>query len=245
MNKIYQLLFTFDSNLSSKRSRIWLAIAIAFSLLYSFIILRKAFDDPYTARDDARQHVFWMRRFLDRELFPNDLIADYFQSVAPLGYKLVYAIPAQLKIDPLFFSKILPGILGLITIYYSFAVTIELLPIPFAGFVSALLLNQNLWLQNTLVSGTPKAFAIPLLLAFLYYFLKQSLLGISLSIILCGLFYPSLIFICSGLLVVQLLQFKNGFLGLEKQNKRAILFHVSGLFVAFIVLLHFDNSSSQ
>jgi hypothetical protein len=41
-------------------------------------------------QDDARQHVFWMRRFLNSELFANDLITDHFQSIAPLGYAFFY-----------------------------------------------------------------------------------------------------------------------------------------------------------
>lgn len=43
-----------------------------------------------------------MRRFLDSELFPQDLIADYFQSVAPWGYKAFYRVITSLDIDPIF-----------------------------------------------------------------------------------------------------------------------------------------------
>ena len=51
-------------------------------------------------QDDARQHVFWMQRFIDSELFPHDLIADYFQSVAPTGYTTLYRIAAALGSIP-------------------------------------------------------------------------------------------------------------------------------------------------
>ena len=247
---INQFFFTVEPQLSLKRiSRFWLAIAILFSLIYSFMALQQAFSSQYVVQDDARQHVFWMRRYLDSELFPNDLIADYFQSIAPLGYKIIYAIPAALKIDPLVISKLLPGILGLITTYYCFVLLMEFFPIPFTGFIATLLLNQNLWLQDGLVSGTPKAFAVPLLLAFLYYYLRRSLPLTSILILLCGLFYPSLVFICSGLLIVQLGKFKNNLLHPKRQTKRQksqdIFFCFCGLAVAFIVLLPYAISTSE
>ena len=244
-NKIEQLFFTVQPGLSHKYSRFWLAIAIFFSLIYSFMALQQAFSSPYIVQDDARQHVFWMRRFLDPELFPNDLIADYFQSVAPLGYKLTYAIPAAIKIDPLVTSKILPSILGVITTYYCFALTMQLLPIPFTGFVAALLLNQNLWMQDGLISGTPKAFAIPLLLAFLYYYLRQSLSGTSTTILLLGLFYPSFVFICSGLLIIKLWQLKASFLRYKPRLSKGFLFCFIGLSIAFLVLLPYVISTSE
>ncbi len=238
-------LFTVRPGLSHKYSRFCLAIAIFFSLIYSLMALQQAFSSSYIVQDDARQHVFWMRRWLDPELFPNDLIANYFQSVAPLGYKLTYAIPAAFKIDPIVTSKILPSILGVITTYYCFSLTMELLPIPFTGFVATLLLNQNLWLQDGLISGTPKAFAIPLLLAFLYYYLRQSLSGTSLTILLLGLFYPSFVFICSGLLISKLWQLKSSFFSYKPQLSKGFLFCFVGLLVAFLVLLPYVIATSE
>ncbi len=54
----------------------WLSLSLTFSGIYSYLALREGFSNPYIVQDDARQHVFWMERFLDSELFPNDLIAD-------------------------------------------------------------------------------------------------------------------------------------------------------------------------
>jgi hypothetical protein len=79
-----------------------------------------------------------------------------------------------------------------------------------AGFLAALLLNQNLWMQDGLVSGTPKAFIYPLFLAFLYYLLRRSLVGICIAIALLGLFYPTLVFICAGILILKLWHFDRG-----------------------------------
>jgi hypothetical protein len=54
--------------------------------LYGVLGLQKAFKAEYVVQDDAREYVFWMQRFVDAELLPHDLIADYFQSITPFGY---------------------------------------------------------------------------------------------------------------------------------------------------------------
>ena len=227
-----------------RRSHFWLGMAILFSLVYSSMALQQAFNGEYIVQDDARQHVFWMRRWLDLQLFPDDLIADYFQSVAPLGYKFIYALPAVLGIDPILISKVLPSLLGIATTYYCFALTLELLPIPIAGFIATLLLNQNLWLQDGLISGTPKAFAIPLLLAFLYYYVRKYLFCTSITILLIGWFYPSFVFICSGLLLLRLWEYKSYLTKLKLPNKD-ILFAMVGLTAAFLVLLPYAVATSK
>ncbi|MEB3885120.1 hypothetical protein [Lyngbya sp. CCY1209] len=62
---------------------LWLGLSLVFATIYGGLAIAEAFSQDYVIQDDARQHVFWMRRFLDPDLFPNDAIADYFQSVAP------------------------------------------------------------------------------------------------------------------------------------------------------------------
>jgi hypothetical protein len=232
------------SELFSKQNRFWLLLSLIFSVVYSYLALQQAFSSQYVIQDDARQHIFWMLRFLDRDLFPNDLIADYFQSVAPLGYSGLYFIAAFFGIDPIVMSKLLPGILGLIMTVYCFAVSLELLPLPQTAFIATLLLNQNLWMQDGLISGTPKAFITPILLAFLYYYLKKNMIATAITIALFGLFYPSLVFICSGLLIIRLFKIKRFSLSLVA-SKKDYIFSIVGLVVAFIVLLPFVLSTSQ
>lgn len=236
--------FTKENNIKTKQTLFWLVLSLLFSLFYSYLAWQKAIRSDYIIQDDARQHIFWMLRYIDSSLFPNDLIADYFQSVAPAGYKFLYWSVNKAGIDPILFSKILPSILGLITTLYCFALALQLLPLPFTGFVASLLFNQNLWLQDGLVSGTPKAFAPPLLVAFLYYFLRRSTIGISITIILFGLFYPSLVFICCGLLVISLLEFKKWRIKLLNK-KENYLFVFTGLIAAFVVLLPYAVATSE
>ncbi|NEP08961.1 MAG: hypothetical protein F6K14_01650 [Symploca sp. SIO2C1] len=245
----------------------WLSLSLVFAAHYSILGFQQSLTQ-YSIQDDARQHVFWMRRFLDPELFPNDLIADYFQSVAPWGYTNLYHLFATVGIDPIVLSKYLPIVLGLITTAYCFGVCLEILPVPVAGFMAAVMLNQNLWIEDDLVSATPRAFIYPLLLGFLYYLLRGSLLPCLGAIALQGLFYPQSVLISSGVLVLRVLHWgtrswrdagtrRRGDAEMKRQGKNSQFpipnsqfpipyqFAAAGLGVALLVLLPYALSNSS
>ncbi len=211
----------------------WFVLSLTFAVLFGILGLQQGFRADYVVQDDARQHVFWMQRFLDPSLFPNDRIADYFQSIAPPGYSFFYRIPAALGINPLLFNKFLPMGLGLITTVYAFGISLQLLPVPLMGFIGSLVLNQNLWVQDDLVSGTARSFLYPCFLAFIYYLLRGSLLPCLTAILLQGLFYPQFVLIMVGTLVMRLFNGR----GRLKGDRQAYLFCAAGLAVAFAVLL--------
>jgi hypothetical protein len=221
----------------------WFGLSLIIAFLYSLPALQQAFGSEYVIQDDARQHVFWMQRFLNPQLFPNDLTADYFQSVAPWGYTTFYWIFATLGIEPITLSKILPSILGLITTAFCFGVGWQILPVPIAGFATATLLNQNLWMRDDLVSATPGAFFYPIFLAFLYYLLRSSLLPCLMTIALQGLFYPQCVFLSAGILLLRLVDWQSGKLGLA--DRRQIRFCLVGLAVALLVMMLYALKSSK
>ncbi|MDJ0555098.1 MAG: hypothetical protein QNJ68_11765 [Microcoleaceae cyanobacterium MO_207.B10] len=217
-----------------KSVRFWFCLSLGLAIICGILGLIPAFSNEYVVQDDARSHVFWMVRFLNPELFPNDIIADYFQSVAPMGYSLFYRFFSVIGISPLLLNKLLPIILGLITTTYCFGVAMEIFPVPLAGFLSTLFLNQNLWLKDDLISATPRAFFYPLFLAFLYYFLRLSWLGIGLAIALLGLFYPQGVLICIAVLVLDFLY---------SRNRQKFIILTIGLTTAFFVLLPYIATS--
>jgi hypothetical protein len=201
---LHKFLFNAISHNSRDHTRFWLTLSVVVTLAYSLVALDQAFSAEYFIPDDARQHIFWMQRFVEPGLFPQDWLADYFQSLAPPGYYALYWLGAKLGCHPFTLAKILPSVLGLFTTLYGFRLCQQILPIPFAGFIATVLLNQNLWMQDGLSSGTARAFIYPLTCGFLYYLLQPSLRGCALSIALLGLFYPPLCLVGSALLVVRL-----------------------------------------
>lgn len=221
------------------RTLFWFTHSLTLAAIYASLALGEAFSSEYVVQDDARQHVFWMMRFIDPMLFPNDLIADYFQSVAPPGYTKLYQVATYLGIPPLIFNKILPFLLGLLTTAYIFGVSMEFLPVPFAGFCSAAILNLSLWMRNDLVSGTPRAFVYPLFVAFIYYLLKHQKLGVWVAIALTGLFYPQYVLVESGVLILLVIWA----LAIDRKSQY-IRLCLGGLVVAGLVLFPYMISSN-
>ncbi|MGK7876035.1 MAG: hypothetical protein AB4426_22865 [Xenococcaceae cyanobacterium] len=244
ITQVHKFLTAPTANKSSPRILFFFSLSLTFAALYGFLGIQQGFSGEYILQDDARQHVFWMQRFVDPDLFPNDLIADFFQSIAPEGYSTLYKLMAWVGVDPLVFSKLLPTLLGVITAGYCFGVCLEIIPVPTAAFITSLLLSQNLWMQDTLISATPKAFLHPLLVAFLYYFLRKELLPMGVVIVLFGLFYPTYILICSGLLILQLLRWSRGGIRFS-QSRQDYLFCAVGLGIGFLVLLPYTLRVSE
>ncbi|NET75645.1 hypothetical protein D5R40_10090 [Okeania hirsuta] len=243
IQKLKQILIPSNTPKTNQKM-FWLILSLTFAAIYSLLALKQAFRGEYIVQDDARQHVFWMRRFFDPELFPNDLIADYFQSVAPWGYKIFYWLFFQVGIDPMFLNKLLPLPLSLITAAYCFGICFQILPIPFAGFMASVLLSQNIWLQDDIASGTPRAFLCPLFLAVLYYLLRKSLVPFLVAIALLGLFYPQYVILTALILIIRLLNWEKGRFCLSK-NPQDYLFSGVGLGLSLLVIFFYALNSSN
>ncbi|MGD1939491.1 MAG: hypothetical protein ACFCA4_18350 [Cyanophyceae cyanobacterium] len=200
-----------------RRAYFWgLCLAIIFALIFGGLGLSEAFDGDYVVQDDARQYVFWMQRWQDSELFPDDLIADYFSSVAPAGYRAIFYGAFLLGIPPLIFAKILPLGLGVAIAVLAYRVAYRWCPIPLAAFLGSLLLQQSLWMKDDVAAAAPRSFAIPLLLAFMDAWLirrDRPRLALAYGVItlaLLGLISPPYLLIAAGMLGLGVLKFLGG-----------------------------------
>ncbi|MEM1426236.1 MAG: hypothetical protein AAGF75_06765, partial [Cyanobacteria bacterium P01_H01_bin.130] len=188
-----------------------LIIAVLFALLFGGLAIAEAFGGDYIVQDDARQYVFWMQRWQDPSLFTNDLIADYFSSIAPAGYRALFYGAHLVSIPPLIFAKILPLGLGVAIAVLGYRVTYRWCPTPLAGFLGSLLLQQSLWMKDDLAAAAPRSFAIPLLLAFMDAWLMRRdrprlalTYGLT-TLALLGLLSPPYLLIAAGMLGLSIL----------------------------------------
>ncbi len=181
----------------------WLVLSLCVPLYFGGVTLLHQLSHAYIVQDDARQHVVYLARWLNPQQFAQDLIADYFMAVAPVGYKATYWAAAQVGIAPLLLAKLLPLLLSLIATGYLFFCGLYIFPVPLSGFLTTLIFNQQIWLKSDLVSATPRAFVYPIFAAFLYYLLRRALIPCLLTILLQGAFFPQLVLVQAGVLLLR------------------------------------------
>jgi hypothetical protein len=228
----------------SARNLFWFSLSLIFGAIFGVMALQEAFSQNYVVQDDARQHITWLFRFWDEDLFRGDFIADYYLSSLPFGYTTLYQLLAKVGIDPILASKLLPIILGVLTSVYSFLLALEILPVPTVGFLSTVLINYMQWNTPILVSATPRAFSALFFLAFLYYLLRRSLWPCLAAILLQGLFYPPYVLIIAGILALRALRWQRGWPSLSLEPNNYWLCG-TGLIVAILVLLPYVLSPSE
>ncbi len=223
--------------------RAWFALALLFAVLSGLLALGEAFSSPYVVQDDQRQHVFWMARYVDPGAFPGDPAADYFQSVAPAGYRAIYRTAAAFGVHPYAFAKALPLFLSLATAAFAFGVAYGVASSGMVAFLGSWALIQNLWLMDDLASATPRAFLYPLFLGFLMAVTRGSGPGTAAAVVGLGLFYPQLVLVAAGVLVLTLFAWRAGRLVFTPEPlwRRTALW---GLPAALLVLLPYGVTSS-
>jgi hypothetical protein len=224
------------NNHNNRGANFWLGISLLVSLYYGLCFYYFVFNREYIVQDDARQHVVWLQRFIDPDLFPNDLIANYFTGLAPIGFKFIYLSAAKLSFEPILLAKLLPPVLAIITTIYLYLFTLQIFPIPLGGFISSLLINQLLWLNDDLVSATPRAFIYPLFAAFLYYLSLEYIIPCLILILLQGLFYPHIVLIEMTILTLRLIKLRNKFIINFTNQKQPYIWWIAGLIVTAIAL---------
>ncbi len=188
----------------------WFALALLYAVACCVMALHQALASKYLFADDAREHVFWMARYLNPALFPHDPSADYFQALAPSGYATLYWLLARVGIAPLLASKFIPSVLSLFAAGYFFRLTLRLFRSPAAAALGTILLSQCLWCNSDLPSATPRAFFYPLFIAFLYYQVRGSTAGVMITIALEALFFPPAALLSLGVLAWDNLDWEKG-----------------------------------
>lgn len=191
---------------------------------------------PYKATDDARQHIFWTYRFQDPGLFPDDLYADFYSSLAPLGYRALYFLAARVT-DPLLFSKLLPFGLLAISVWYLWRLGRAFEP-RWGGLIAGFLILDY---SGAFRGGLPRSFALSLLIPHFYYLTTRQHGTASGVLVLQSLFYPQVFVSGLGLQGVTVLRELTGRAGQSfsarlREMRRPLGFFAGAVIVSGLLL---------
>jgi len=163
------------------------------------------FVDKYRIADDVFQATFWMNKFHNPQLFPNDIYTEYSRYLRPWGVKFVYFFLTYLW-DPILAGKILGVLLFCTAAFLIYKVgqlyieenSLSILVSPlFFSFIPIAL--------GMFPGGFGRSFAFPALFLFLIYLKKGNLKIIAIIILLGSLFYPLLLPLISSVSAFYLL----------------------------------------
>lgn len=189
---------------SQSRAAFWsgLLLALAFGLALGLWISLPLFSGRGFVPDDARAFVFWMSRWSDPGLFPNDPIADYFQAVSPRIFTLIYRIGFEAGLPPVEVNRLLPLILTAAATIFLYLLTFQIWPSPVAAVLTTAFVNLQLWMKDDLTSGTPRAFFVPLTAMFLYGLVTRNAALAALAAALMAGIYPAALLVALASTVI-------------------------------------------
>lgn len=179
----------------------YLALVIVVSLLMIFLTQSYQLWDKYRVVPDV-QNSYWMARFQDPTLFAIDyLFSRRLIDVNVMGVKLIF-YPLSLGwgllfhlvsfvIDYVWFTKWLIFILLPICVVYLFKLG-QLLDDDFTGVSLSLGFTFFILASSQAMSpvtGLQRGFAIPILIVFVYYMIREQYIGASLMIVMSALIY--------------------------------------------------------
>lgn len=177
-----------------KNNTFVLILVMSGSLLITFFCQKEGLTNRFFVQDDVNQYVPAVYAFSDEGLskayLDGDLILSYMVAKNSPGHLYLYYAFAR-YFDPLILTKILPFLLAALSSLL-FYMIIKVLKNETAGFYAALIFSFYVWTSKYgfFSGGLPKAFAFPLLLLFIYFFLKKKIILCVLTLVLQILFYP-------------------------------------------------------
>ncbi len=177
-----------------KRHRVLLSILFTTGCIVVFAHW-PAFTSPYIVNNDVRQHLYWMQRFSDPELFNNDLLSEYAQHYVPWGVQAIYAAAAPF-INPLTFGKILTVLLFAASAGWLFLLTKRLSDETTALLTVCVFCFFGFFLGR-ISGGLSRAFVFPMMLLYLLFLSQGRLLGASVTLMLQAVLNPYLFLICA------------------------------------------------
>lgn len=212
-------------------------LLIALIIIALFISQNKAFN-YYYINNDVR-NLFYVNNF-DENI--KDILAQY--SYSKLIGSTVYLVRFYMLInhffDFIYVTKIVAVVTFLVSVLYAYKLGKSLKDNVYASLLSILFVLYS-WTSTSFQGGLSRAFIFPLMLAFLYYFTKKSILGISLSMLLAAMLYPPVFLIFLASYGLFLIDFKEKKLNIDLKKNYLVFLAVLLSFVAIIVPMKLIN----
>lgn len=156
--------------------------AIVLAVGHFFVYHHALLASPWRFNDDVVQHYLWL---VDTP-WADDFYARTSGRIQPWGYRALLRT-LSLGVDPLALSRYGPLLITVLTFVYATRLFQRFFPLAIA-LAGAYLVTQGS--VSVMLGFLARSFCIPLLLIFANYLLRRNYVGIALTMVASGLFYP-------------------------------------------------------
>lgn len=209
----------------------WLWLALGIGLVVALWLQWPLLTDPFRVNDDLR-NLYWLHRMINPALFANDTLVghqlmelnllgkSFVLSKFSPGYGILFFLSGVTN-SVVLFSKLLIFPLMLTSVYYLYRLgqsftTASTALVLCIGFVFLnLIFSSNI----SVTAGLQRSFALPLLLALLYYLNQQHYWRAALVVFLSSTIYPPIFILGAATFGLSLVQLSRG----SQQRKLTIL----------------------
>lgn len=148
-----------------------LVAALALGAYVCWDALGEAFTNPLMVQDDFRQSHFWIWKFWDSSLFPNDFYLEMYQSLlvrTPALHLLMQFAPS-FSPDPIIFSKVLALVLSLLSTIAAFLFAKAKTRSNSIAVFFAFILSVCFWCTDHVSAAQTRSFIWLGLLAYMFF----------------------------------------------------------------------------
>ncbi len=184
---------------TSNYSAIDFNIVLFGSILIYALFQASIFATSYYIGDDFPQHLLWLYEYEPNYFQADDFYLHSSHVIQPWGIQVVNTALVQV-FSPLFISRAMPFVLLIVLCGYAYFLAVKYMDRKFAVTFMVLI---ALFSIDRLTGFFARAYAYPLLMAFMYYWVCGKKGGQFISLILSALFYPIVFLIEVGLIGIQ------------------------------------------
>lgn len=173
------------------------SLLVALYCLGFFVVSQQAaWQMPYRVNNDWSQHLVWLSPYGDHHFQADDYFLATAHLIQPWGIQGVNYALGQF-FDPLVISHFGPFFMLLATCWFTYLLLREKLGWPLA--LAAMVMMSNIPFER-MVGFFARAYAFPLLMGFLYFWVRENYRGVGLFLVLSALFYPVTFLLVGGIL---------------------------------------------
>lgn len=159
--------------------------------------------DPFVVNDDVRQQLFWMRSWIDPQLYsPRDILTQFSAQYVSWGVRGLYRLFALFRGDPLIVSKFVAGALYTLMGGAIFGLARRIVGGGslgrHIGFAALAVFWLHPYFLHNISGGLARAFAGPLLVCLLWAWTADRGRLALLCLVLEALFIPYIFALCAG-----------------------------------------------